>query len=94
MSKAEKKILLFLGGLIAILSVYVAVRLWASDAVLSIAGWHTVAPGWHTVIYPAEITLAILTILILVGSMTVYLVFRGTNKLFSVLWTRRKSSLR
>lgn len=85
MSKREKIILLTLGGIITTLIFYVAVRLWTSDAALS------VVPGWHTTIYPPKIMWAILTIIILLTSIVVYLVFRGTIKLLTSLWTRIKS---
>ena len=85
MTKRERTILLILGGLITTLAVYVTVRLWTSDAAFSIV------PGWHTTIFPPEITWTILTIIILLTSVIVYLVFRGTIKLLTVLWTRLKS---
>ena len=85
MSKREKIILLTLGGLITTLVVYVTVRLGTSDAAFSIV------PGWHTTIYPPEITWTILTIVILVTSLLVYLIFRVITKLLTSLWTRLKS---
>ena len=84
MNKREKPILLIFGGLITTLVIYVTVRLSISDAAFSIV------PGWHTTIYPPEITWIILTIVILVTSIVVYLVFRGTIKLLASLWMRMK----
>lgn len=84
-SKKEKIILLTLGGLITTLIVYVTVILGTSDAAFSIV------PGWHTTIYPPEITWTILTLVILVTSLLVYLIFRGAIKLLTSLWTKMKS---
>ena len=84
MNKREKTIQVILGGLITTLVIYVTVRLSSSDAAFSIV------PGWHTTIYPLEITRIILTIVILVTSIVVYLVFRGTIKLLTSLWMRMK----
>jgi hypothetical protein len=85
MSKKEKIILGTLGGLITTLVVYVTVRLGTSDTAYSIV------PGWHTTIYPSETTWTVLTIVILIMSLLVYLIFKGTIKLLSSLWTRLKS---
>ena len=85
MGRKEKIILLPLSGLITTLVVYVTVRLMTSDAAFSIV------PGWHTTIYPPEITWTILTIIILVTSLLVYLIFRAAIKLLTSLWTRMKS---
>ncbi|MEJ7643713.1 MAG: hypothetical protein WKF87_03905 [Chryseolinea sp.] len=85
MSRKEKNILLALGGLITTLVVYVTVRLGTNDAAYSIV------PGWHTTIYSPEMTWTILTIIILVISLLVYLIFKGTIKLLSSLWTKLKS---
>jgi hypothetical protein len=75
MSTKEKSILLTLGGLITTLVLYLTVRLGTSDTAFSII------PGWHTTIYPPDITWTILTIIILVTSLLVYLIFRVTVKL-------------
>src|SRR6187551_205956 len=88
MRKKDKIILLTLGGLITTLVVYVTVRLVTSDAAFSIV------PGWHTTIYPPEITWTILTIIILVTSLLVYLIFRGILKLLTSLWTRFRNTIR
>lgn len=82
MNRRKNTILFAIGALITALVVYVTVRLWASEAVFS------VVPGWHTIIYPPEITWAMLTVIILVTSLLVYFVFRGTIKVLTVLWTK------
>ncbi len=64
--------MLTLGGLVTTLVVYMTVRLGTGDAAFSIV------PGWHTTIYPPEITWTILTIIILVASLLVYFIFKGT----------------
>jgi len=85
MGKKEKIILLTLVGLITTLVVYLTVRLGTSDVAFSIV------PGWHTTIYPAEILWPILTVIILVPSLLIYLVFRGAIKLLTSLRTWLKS---
>ena len=85
MSGREKTILLILAGVITTLFVYMAARLATSDAVFSIV------PGWHTTIYPHDITVTFFTIAFLVTSLLVYLIFRGTIKLLTALWTRLRS---
>jgi hypothetical protein len=85
MNRKEKIILFTLAGLIATLTVYVTLSLWSADATFSIV------PGWHTTIYPPEVTWSILIIIILVTSLLVYLIFRGTTRLLTSLWARLKS---
>lgn len=85
MKKREKTILFTLGGLLVLLVIYVTASLWTSDGVLSIV------PGWHTTIYPPEITWSALAAIILAIGITVYLVFRGMIKLLTVLWERMRS---
>lgn len=85
MSKRENVILLTAGGLITTLIVYVTIRLWTSDVAFSLV------PGWHTTIYPPEITWSILTVLVLGTTSIVYMIFKGTIKLLTVLWTKLKS---
>jgi len=75
MSKKEKSTLLVIAGLIITLVLYVTLRLWTSDQGISIL------PGWHTNIYPHEIYWIFLTILILLYSLIVYLLFKGTIRL-------------
>jgi len=70
MSKKEKSTLLVIAGLIITLILYVTIRLWTSDL-----------PGWHTTIYPPEIYWIFLTIIILLYSLIVYLLFKGTIRL-------------
>jgi hypothetical protein len=67
-------------GFISTLMVYGAVRILARDIT------HSVWPGWHTTIYPPEVTWIILTILIIVCSVLVYFVFRGATKILTSLW--------
>lgn len=62
-----------------------AARLATSDAAFSIV------PGWHTTIYPRDITITIFTIVFLVTSLLIFLIFRGTIKLLTALWTRLRS---
>ncbi len=81
--KGVNRILLILAALITTLVVYVVVSLWVSDETESIS------PGWHTTIYPPGITWLILTAKILVQSLFVYLIFRGTTKLLTVFWTKK-----
>lgn len=82
---AKEKITLFtLGGLITTLAVYLTVRLGINGTAFAIV------PGWHTTIYPPEITWIILTILILVASLLVYLIFQLAIKCLTLLWTRFK----
>jgi hypothetical protein len=75
MSKKEKTTLLVIVGLIITLILYVTVRLWTSDQAISIL------PGWHTTIYPPEIYWIFLTIIILLYSLIIYLLFKGTIRL-------------
>lgn len=85
MTKVEKIILRTFAGLMTALLAYVILRLWTSNAAFSIV------PGWHTTIYPPEITWAILTAILLATSILVYFVFRGAIKLLTALWTKIKS---
>lgn len=85
MKKREKAILFTLGGLLVLLVIYVTASLWTSDAVFSIV------PGWHTTIYPPEITWSVLAVIILAIGIVVYLVFRGMIKLLTALWARMRS---
>ncbi len=85
MSKKEKSILLILGGLITMLIVYVMVRLKTNDAAFSIV------PGWHTTIYPPEITWSIFTVIILILFLVGYLILRVIAKLFTLWWAKLKS---
>lgn len=73
------------GGLITTLVVYAIVRLSTGDVAFSIV------PGWHTTIYPPEITWVILTVMILVTSLMVQLIFRWSIKLLTKFWTKYKS---
>jgi hypothetical protein len=77
MKNKENIFLLAIGGVITTLVVYVAIRLATNDAAFSML------PGWHTTIYPPEITWAILTVLILGMSLSVYLIFKMTIRLLS-----------
>ena len=72
MTKKEKSTLLVIAGLIITLVLYVTLRLWTSEQAISIL------PGWHTTIYPPEIYWIFLTIIILLYSLIVYLLFKGT----------------
>jgi len=85
MSKSEKTILLILAGVTTTLVVYLSLRLRISDGVISLI------PGWHTAMYSPDITWTLLTVIVLVTSVTVYMVFCGTIKLLTTLWTRLKS---
>lgn len=84
MREKEKITLFTLGGLLTTLAVYLTVRLGISNAAFA------VVPGWHTTIYPPEITWIILTILILVTSLLVYLIFQLAIKCLTSLWTKFK----
>jgi len=72
MSKMEAKMLGFVGGLILVLVVFVIVRSRAAGAEFSI--------GWHTTVYPPEVTWSILALITLALSMLLYLVFRTKTK--------------
>ena len=85
MSKKEKAILLTLGGVITTLTVFVTLRLWTSDPATSII------PGWHTTVYPSEITWTIVTIAFLLTILLVYLTIKGGIKLLILLWVKLKS---
>ena len=84
MARIEKSVTVIIAGTITTLVVYLAVRLWASDAAFSII------PGWHTTLYPRDITIVILTSAILVSSLFVSLLFRGIIRLLITLWIRFK----
>jgi hypothetical protein len=62
----------FVGGLIVVLIVFVAVRIESTDAAFSI--------GWHSTPYPRDITWSIVAIIILMLSLLMYLVFRTRMK--------------
>lgn len=72
MSNKEAKILGFVGGLIILLIIFATVRIKSSDAEFSI--------GWQTTVYPRDITLSILAIIILVLGLFFYVVFRSKSK--------------
>jgi hypothetical protein len=76
MNKRERKTLSAFAGLAIALMVYIAVRLLGIDAAL-------VVPGWHTVIYPKDITFSILAVVILLASLAVYLFVCGSIKLLT-----------
>lgn len=84
MNKREKNIVLTLGGLLAILLVYVIIRLSTSDIAFSII------PSWHTTIYSPDFTWTILTILLILSSLLVYFIYKGIIKLLTLLWKRLK----
>lgn len=79
MTKSKKLIFGISAGFLTALTVYFMVRLFTSDMLLS------VIPGWHTTIYPPEMTRILLTILILLMSWLVYLMFRGAKKILLLL---------
>lgn len=85
MIQVEKIILLALAGLVTALLVYTTVRLSTADITYS------VIPGWHTTMYPPDITWTALTIIILAISLIVCVIFRATLRLFTLLWSRMKS---
>ena len=82
MRKAEKIVLSGLTILITTLIVYVMVRVGTSDLAFSIV------PGWHTTIYPVEITWAMLTALILITTLLVYIIFRIIFKILKAVTKR------
>gem|GEM_PF-5844617 len=82
--KRERRVFTVLSAIAIILVVYVTVRLLANDTAFSIV------PGWHTVIYPADITWGILTALIIVIGLVAYLIFRGIFVMLTVGWRRLK----
>jgi hypothetical protein len=71
-TKQEAKMLGFVGGLIVVLIVFVAVRIESTDAEFSI--------GWHTTAYPQDVTWSIVAIIILVLRLLMYVAFRTRTK--------------
>lgn len=47
-------------------------------------------PGWHTTIYPAQITWAIVTVILLSTSMLIYLMFRMAGRWLAILLGKLK----
>jgi di/tricarboxylate transporter len=85
MKRTEHMVLLLIAAIVTTLAVYVAVRLTTTDAAFS------VVPGWHTTIYPAEITWSILTAFILAAGLIVYVIFKLTLRLLTLIRKKRKA---
>jgi hypothetical protein len=82
MTTKEKSIVFIFAALLTSVIVYITVRLGTGDAAYS------VVPGWHTTIAPPEITWSALTVIILLTSGVVYLLFKGIMKFLTSLWVK------
>lgn len=85
MKLRENSFLLTAGSILTILVVYLIIRFGVNEAS------YAVVPGWHTVIYPPDVLWIILTILMLVSTLIVHLIFKLTIKLLALAWSRIKA---
>lgn len=50
-------------------------------ALFTMDAFTAIIPAWHTVIYPREVMLTIFSVVILIGAVCVYLIFKFVNNL-------------
>lgn len=62
--------LLTAGSILTILATYLIIRFGINEAAFG------VVPGWHTVIYPPNVLWIIMTVMLLVSTLLVHLIFK------------------